>query len=251
MNDPHVVSLTYRLVETEFIKFNDPPDVQIDTPDFQGRLSKDMLKLEPKEHFASEAEVRPIADDFVRGWEIAAGLATGRPVFDFRFEGSHVEDREPAPGTRSIHISDHMQMSGTVKVEKISPAYPDPPEDFHLTPEVEMLWNRYCRFIEGGELFLSMGYFCLTFLENRFTGSDKRRQAASGYGIDIDVLNKLGELTSTRGDDATARKAAGVPTPLSGREEAWINEAIKAIIKQLAIVQTGQILRMSDLPPLI
>jgi hypothetical protein len=43
MNDPHVVSLKYRLVETGFIKFDDPPDVDIDTPDFRGSLSKGVL----------------------------------------------------------------------------------------------------------------------------------------------------------------------------------------------------------------
>jgi hypothetical protein len=250
MNDPQVVSLTYRLVETEFMKFSDPPDVAIDTPDFRGRLSKGMLKLEPKDHFTSEAEVRPLADDFVRSWEISAGLETGRPVFGFRFERSHIEDRQPASGTRSIHISDHPDMSGAVQLEKMSPAYPAPPVDFQLNPEVEVLWNRYCRFIEGGELLLSMAYFCLTFLESRFPGGDKRTQAAVYYGVDIDILNKLGELTSTRGDTAMARKASGAATPLSGGEEAWINAAIRAIIKRLTTGQAGQSLRMSGLPSL-
>lgn len=250
MNDPHVVSLIYRIVEAESIKFNDPPDVDIDTPDFRGRLSKGLLTLEPKEHFESEAQVRPLADDYVRGWEIAAGLQSGRLVFDFRFEGSHIEDRNPAPGTASVHHSSHLHIAGTVQVEKISPAYPAPPQDFQLTPEVETLWNRYSRFLEGGELLLSMAYFCVTFLESRFLGGDQRRQAANQYGIHIDVLNKLGELTSTRGDNITARKASGAATPLSGSEGAGINAAIKAIIKHLATRQAGQIIRMTDLPPL-
>jgi len=209
MNDPHVGSLTYRFVETGFMKFADPPDIDIETRDFRGRLSNGILTLEPKEHFASEAEVRPLADDYVRGWEINAGLQSDHPVFDFRFEGSHIVDRQPASGTRSIDISDHLDMSGAVQLEKMSPAYPAPPVDFQLTPEVEVLWNRYCHFIEGGELLLSMAYFCLTFLESSFPGGDKRTQAAVYYGVDIDILNKLGELTSTRGDTAMARKASG------------------------------------------
>ena len=170
MNDPHVVSLTYRLVETGFMRFNDPPDVDIDTPHFRGRLSNGLLTLEPKEHFESEAELRPLADDFVRGWEITAGMQSDRPVFDFRFEGSNIKDRNPTPGTATAHLTNHMHASDTVQTERSAATYPTPPQDFRLTPEVEVLWNRYCRFLEGGELLLSMGYFCLTFLESRFLG---------------------------------------------------------------------------------
>lgn len=250
MNDPHVVSLKYRLLETGFITFNDPPDIDIKTPDFRGRLSKGILTLEPKEHFDSEAQVRPLADDFVRSWEISAGLQSDRPVFDFHFEGSHMEDRNPDPGATSVHLSEHIHMSETVQIERSAPAYPAPPQDFKFIPEVEVLWNRYFRFIEGGELLLSMAYFCLTFMESRFLKGDKRKQVASHYSIHIDVLNKLGELTSTRGDNITARKASGAPMALSDSEAAWINATIKAIIKHLATRKPGQILRMTDLPPL-
>ena len=232
------------------MRFNDPPDVDIDTPHFRGRLSNGLLTLEPKEHFESEAELRPLADDFVRGWEITAGMQSDRPVFDFRFEGSNIKDRNPTPGTATAHLTNHMHASDTVQTERSAATYPTPPQDFRLTPEVEVLWNRYCRFLEGGELLLSMGYFCLTFLESRFLGGDKRRQAANHYDIDFDVLDKLGDLTSTRGDHTTARKASPATTPLSDGETAWINAAIKAIIKHLATRQLGQSLTMTDLPSL-
>lgn len=248
MNDPHVISLKYKVIEADSIEFNDPPDVDIDTPDFRGRLSKGILTLEPKEHFESEAQVRPRADDYVRSWEIDAGLQSGRSVFHFRFEGSHIEDRQPAPGTRSIHLSDHMHMSDTVRVEKISPAYPAPPHDFQLTTEVEVLWNRYCRYVEGRELLLGMAYFCLSFLEGN--EKNKRKKAEKRCGIDLDVLKKLGDLTANRGDNATARKFKTPPTPLSSNEQTWIESAIKAIIQHLAIRKQGQILKMTDLPPL-
>ncbi|MGE5445137.1 MAG: hypothetical protein ACM3SR_11145 [Ignavibacteriales bacterium] len=210
MNDPHVVAIKYRVVEGDSIEFTDPPDVDIDTPEFRGRLSKGVLTLEPKQHFGSEAQVRPLADVFIQGWEVAAGLQYGRPDFRFRFEGSQIEDREPAPGTRSLHLSEHMHLSDTLHIKRIYNTYPVPVEEFQVTPEVEVLWDRYCRFVEGREPLLAMAYFCLSFLER-----GNRTQAAQHYGIQSDVLSKLGELTSTRGDKATARKLSSSTKPLS------------------------------------
>jgi hypothetical protein len=60
---------------------------------------------------------------------------------------------------------------------------------------------------------LGMAYACLTLLEK-----GNRKLAAKHYAIHNDVLRKLGELTSTRGDNATARKISDRTTPLSERE---------------------------------
>ncbi|MGH7791625.1 MAG: hypothetical protein ACREOB_04845, partial [Thermodesulfobacteriota bacterium] len=215
----------------------------IDTSDFQGRLSKGGLTLEPKQHFESEAQVCPLADKFIQGWEVAAGLQYGRPDFRFRFEGSHIEEREPAPGTRSLHLSEHGHMTETLHIKRIYNTYPVPPEEFQVTPEVEVLWDRYCRFVEGREPLLAMAYFCLSFIER-----GNRTQAAQHYSIQSDVLKKLGELTSTRGDKATARKLSSTTEPLSSSEATWIESAIKEIIKHLATLRPGQILKMTDLP---
>ena len=106
-----------------------------------------------------------------------------------------------------------------------------------------MLWDRYCRFVEGREPLFAMAYFCLSFLER-----GNRTQAAQHYSIQSDVLKKLGELTSTRGDKATARKLSSTTEPLSSSEATWIESAIKEIIKHLATLRPGQILKMTDLP---
>lgn len=249
MNDPHVVSLSYKIIEADSFKFKDPPDVIIDTPDFKGRLSSGTLTLEPREHYDSEAQVRPLADDYVRGWEINAALKSGGPEFHFRFEGSEIVDRQAAPGSHSIQLSENIHMTTTVQVEKFSASYPSPPENFRLTPEVEVLWNRYCRFLEGREPLLSMAYYCLSFLEGN--EKNKRENAEKSYGIDYAVLDKLGDLTANRGDHTTARKVSRSATPLSVSESSWVIASIKAIIKHLATGQAGQILRMTDLPPLI
>ena len=245
MNDPHVVSLKYKVVEADSIGFNDPQDVDIDTPDFQGRLSKGLLTLEPKEHFESEAQVRPLADDYIQGWEVAAGLQYGRTDFRFRFEGSHIIDRKPSPGTQSLHVSAHIHTSATAHLKRTHNTYPVFPKEFQVTFEVKVLWDRYCRFVEGREPLLAMAYFCLSFLVRC-----NRKQAALQYSIHIDVINKLGELTSARGDNTTARKLTSTTKPLSSNESTWIESAIKAIIKHLATFRPDQVLEMTDLPPL-
>lgn len=245
MNDPHVVTLKYRVLETDSFEFQDPPDINIDTPYFRGRLSKYILILEPKEHYESEIQIRPIADKFLHSWEIAAGLQYGRPNFRIRFEGSQIMDRKPSQGEQSVHINSCLHSSGSLQAKPIYRAYPTPPEEFQVTPEVEVLWDRYCRFLDGKEPLLSMAYFCLTLLER-----GDRKQAALHYGIDSKVLNKLGELTSTRGDNTTARKLTVTTSQLSNIEQTWIESTIKAVIKHLATIKPGQILKMTDLPQL-
>lgn len=248
MKDPHVVSLTYKIIEGEGFKFKDPKDVQIDTPVFKGSLSKGILTLQPKEHFESEAQVRLLADDYVRGWEIDAALKSGQPEFHFRFEGSQIEDRQAAPATAHVHSSIHAHVSTTAMATKVSSDYPTPPVYFQLSPEVEVLWNRYTRYLESREPLLSMSYYCLSFLEGN--EKNKRKKAEQRYGIDLSILDKLGDLTTNRGDNTTARKASKTTIPLSVSESAWIKAAIKALIKHLATRQSGQKLTMADLPPL-
>ena len=146
MNEPHVVSLTYKIVEIDSFTFKDPPDIEIDTPNFRWRLSKGTLTLEPKNHYSSVAQVRPLSDDFVRAWEIDRALRSGSLEFNFRFQGAQIVDRQPGPGKAFVDSCDVMTLVDSVDVKKISQSYPAPPKNFQLTPEVEVLWSRYCRF---------------------------------------------------------------------------------------------------------
>ncbi|MCA9810950.1 MAG: hypothetical protein KC473_11460, partial [Candidatus Dadabacteria bacterium] len=111
MNEPHVIALKYSLVKSDSYEFRNPPEIEIETPDFHGYLNDNILKLEPKLHFESEEQIRPIADNFIRRWEIAAGLEFGRPNLRFRFEGSQIIDRKPTPGEKSFHANRNVYFS--------------------------------------------------------------------------------------------------------------------------------------------
>jgi hypothetical protein len=92
-----------------------------------------------------------------------------------------------------------------------------------------------------------MAYFCLTILEAKTGG---RESAATAYRIEKAVLNRMGELTSLRGDRLTARKATGVQ-PLTGQERAWLEAAVKMLIWRLGDTRTLSnlpVITMSDLP---
>jgi len=100
MNDPHVAALTYQVVESDSSEFQNPNDVEIDTDEFTGRLSKGILTLQPQDPFTTESEVSPMTDQLVQAWEIDAGLRYGRPDFQLRFAGSQIVDRNPNNNTR-------------------------------------------------------------------------------------------------------------------------------------------------------
>src|SRR6266480_2319654 len=104
MNDPHVASLTFRVVTSEDCEFSSAPPLKIDTPDFAGKLASSVLTLELKQHVATEAEARDLAAAFIRSWEIEAGLTLCRPDFKFNYNGASIVDRAPSPGVHDVHI---------------------------------------------------------------------------------------------------------------------------------------------------
>jgi len=197
------------------------------TNDFLFVLDNGTLTLHMKKHCASVEEARASADGFLFVWEVDARLRLGIAV-RFTYEDAQLIDRiPPPPGTLEVNIMGLAAVSvcGTATVRMIQRAYPEPPSKMKATPDLETLWIRYGGYRANRELLSGMAYFSLTALEAN-AGSRRRRQAAAKkYNIDIGVLNKLGELTSERGDGATARKMSANPVPYTRLEICWIEEA--------------------------
>jgi hypothetical protein len=242
VNDPHLDALTYRLQQAEDIEYSAPP-LTFTTPEFTGELVAGVLTLRPARHFDSPEPFRDLVEPFLASWRIDAGLKYGRDHFRFLYDGASVIDRAPTPGTGAITQTATVRATGDVFHKVTRPEYPTPPSAFRVTPEVEVLWDRFNGYLAQREPLPSMAYFCLTLLER-----GDRKAAAAHFNIDIDVLRKLGELSSTRGDNSTARKAHGA-TQLRADERRWIEEAIKATIRRLGTGQ-GKPLTMADLPKL-
>ena len=76
-----------------------------------------------------------------------------------------------------------------------------------------------------------MAFSCLWRIEKVAGG---RRQAASRFSIEYDVLHGLGYLVSEVGDDRTGRKPTSGPgqRPHTPAEVAWIEAVVKKLIKR-------------------
>jgi hypothetical protein len=254
MRDPHVESLRYRLETSVTTTYKNPPAVEVIRDEFECRLSDGVLTCRMKKHYPTVEEARRVIDGFLRSWEIKTALELGRDEMRFQFEDSHMVDRDPPPpgSSQIVRVSAASVGVSTLlgRVHVTRNKYPDAPSTFAVTPDVETLWQRYENYLDGREPLPSMAYFCLTVVENK---AGSRRNAAKEYSIDKRILDKLGELTSTRGDTRTARKAlkGGSTATLSGKEKNWIEGAVRALIRrtgEVASTQPVPCITMSDLP---
>ncbi len=264
MPDLHVVSLRYVLRPSADVSFTNPPPVEFETNEARFRLADGTLTCEMKTHFADPAEARRAVEPAIRAWEVDAELRLGRSGLRFDLEGAEVIDRAPAlPGAVNANAfivgSQIVTMSGTVSVHISNTAYPTPPPPaFRLSPDAESILARYQGYRDGREPILSMAYFCLTLLETKgggITGTSAktdRERAALSYGIELPVLKKMGELTSTRGDAMNARKADATKS-LTGEEHAWLEAAVKMLVWRLGDIRPASalpVIKLSDLPKL-
>lgn len=208
-----------------------------------------MFVARMSEHYPTEEEGRIPVEAFLRAWEVSAALSRGHEEIRFEFERAEMIDRQPrTDGTVFLtgRVTAQVNVSATVIV--VTSKYPSPPNDFAVVPLVETLWRRYERYSNGKEPLFAMSYFCLTVLERE---AGDRRGAAAKFGVHKSVLNKIGELSSARGDETTARKATNQLQPASGNEVRWLEAAIRALITNVGTAAGGghpETLCMKNLP---
>lgn len=250
----HIESLVYSLQPSEFVVYSNPPPLTFDTNIFDGTLEKNVLTCRIKVHFATESEARSAVEGILRAWEIDAALRRGYPELKFLFQKAVLVDRNAleGKGTSQVVTEASVYIKSEVRFIVKAGQYPAPPLNFCVTPDVETLWTRYEGYLRGREPLLPMAYFCLTVIEAAYNG---RAEAAKQLNIAEAVLGKIGELTSTTGDSLTARKMGPQSTkqPLSGQEGAWLQEAVRAVIRRLGEAHSStpsKTLDMKDLPPL-
>lgn len=254
MKAPHVVSLRYKLLEGDEIRYRDASAVERDAEAFSVRLDDGILIATMKEHFASVLEARAVVEPFLRAWEIHQALIDGRRGFGFKYESARVVDREPAPGRINMQAeaTGTVVLGGSVSIVITRSSYPDPPSGFAASPNVEALWTRYQRFLDGKEPLLAVSYFVLTFLDAMAGG---RRKIQAVFDIERKVIRELGKLSSERGGPDTARKMprSGTHPPLNEKENRWLSALLPKLIRQVGERDAGKVkskLAMTDLPPM-
>ena len=121
-------------------------------------------------------------------------------------------------------------------------AFPAPPTAPSCDIATGRMFPRLKAIWDDDSYLTADGYYILTEVEDRFapapagpprprTPSRKRVVAATRLNIDVDVLEKFGDLTSAAGE-RNARKASGAGRPFSEKEIRWVKAAAKAIVQR-------------------
>ena len=234
MNDPHVNALSYRVITAKDVDYDKAPPLSGETDDFAFTITGNTINFEMKSHFAVEEEAKKVVDEFLQSWSISIGLECAPDEIIFCFENAEVIDRCPQEQmVESLFLASPLALVAslapcTVHISKTK--FPPPPENFIVSPDVKTMYIRYKMYRENRETLLNMAYWFLTMVVASAGGS--RKDAAKKYYIDFDVLNKLGEFSSTKGNVLEARKVSKKHTsiPLTPNEITWIEKVIKRII---------------------
>ena len=231
MNDPHVVSLMYRVEHAEKFDFGDAERLVREEEAFRLEVKDEDAQFELKEHYATEADAREAVEKYISNWEFDACLEHDDPdYFRLKYDGAQIEDRKPTPGVITIDAKTINVEVGVLPASiTYSPAcYPSPPSDVSVDPDVETMYQRYMGYRQGREPLGSMAYFCLTVLEMNAGG---RSMAAEKFQIGLRVLSSIGKLAGQKGG-SEARKAKGVATKLTNTERRFLEEATKKMIRR-------------------
>ena len=245
MNDPHVEELVYHIETGNGFSFWDPPPIEAETDAFHMSLEDGIVTFSVKEHYPTEEGARQAVEGYLRAWELDVALQYDRSDMRFVFDRSEIIDRDPppppAPGTKHV-----VELSGTAiggssahaTLEVLKTKYPTPPTDFAADTDASTMWEQYERYTQGRDRLLPMAYSCLTRLEYRArtdpAKGQTRMRAASRYRVDYELLDKLGELATTLGDEVETRKLTPQsqlrdPTP---EEVKWIEATLRMLIRR-------------------
>ena len=258
MNDPHVVALLYQIEHDRGVDYGEAKPIDHEVTGFRVEIANEQVCFEFKEHYDTKDAARKAIEDYIRVWEFDASLGEGPNHFKLRFKRARIEDRKPTPCVMDTSVS---ITSGVPKISvmaTVSKPYPSPPSSgLKLIPDVQTMYDRYMGYLQDREPLASMAYFCLTILERstKKKSNEKktcRELASEMYGIELEVLNKTGHLSSERGGQQ-ARKASGKDNDLTYQDRRFLEEAIKAVIRRAAEKAHApdidlQEISLSDLP---
>ena len=245
MNDPHVVALIYKIEHGPSVDYSKAEPLDRKETNFRVQITNEEVRFfEFKKHYATAAEARQAIKDYIRAWEFDAGLRRGPNYFKLKFAWAQIKDRNPTPGVISgPAIEGDLDGSISATLLVLPPCYPPPPSGLLITPDVQTMYDRYILSSRQRREphLLTMANFCLDMLEfsakkkpNEKKKQTKRRMAAEMYGIEWEVLNKIGLLAGTKGGPQQARKALGKNNELTDQDRRFLNKAINAVIRRAA-----------------
>ena len=246
MNDPNVAALFYDIEHGDSVSYEKAKSFVHDEPAFRVKVKDKKVCFKLKEHYATESEARESVKEYIRVWELDAGLKHGPDYFKLKFNRAKIVDRNPTPGKKSVSAAPvRLKITTSVPAVTISPSdYPSPPSGLSIDPDdpdVQTMYDRYMHYRRGHEPLPSMAYFCLTILEGtamagtkgKFKENQKRQAAVEYYHIEEKVLKLVGKLSSEKGG-SEARKREGIDNDLTEQERSFLQEAVKKMIYRIA-----------------
>lgn len=234
MNDPHVEALHYAVTHSERVNYDTAEPLEHEEPGFRVQIENGRARIEMKDHHPTAESARAAAEPFLRNWEFLAELRFRPDELAFRYESADIIERNPARGNHAVYAEPgaYYLMGSDVGMRIGRAKYPPPPSGIERDADVDLMFMSYKMHRAGRRTLPDAAYFCLTVLERCAGG---RKAVASHYGIDLKVLNKLGELTANKGG-REARKDAGARTPLRGEEQDWLEQTARRLILRAAEV---------------
>jgi hypothetical protein len=237
MNDPHVEALIYHIEHAEDVTFDRAQPVELERPEFTGRIADGTARFAFKVHYSNVKEARAAIEPFIRVWETWDALRPELSGFRLIYSTSDVVDRNRPPGNyASLELGPVRISAKGAGVEMTAyRTYPEPPtEQATMDADVETLVYRYWLYRHGRDNLAAMAYFCLTVIEgSNGTQAARRKRAAQRYNVDKKILNKLGDLTNSKGG-REARKAKGMGREFTSRERGWIESTVGSLVRRAA-----------------
>lgn len=255
MNDPHVSRLHYEIWAGEGTTWDSPPAVAF--KNYLGRFETEglTLRIDPVEHFARQEDAEAAMTAFLAAWSIDSDLRLGVDL-RFRFLRADVHDRMPDGrgfrGSALRAFGGTVTMAGEVKLVVTRRRLTKPRAAFQATDEVTTAYRRWNKVQAEAESLQGMAYWLLTVFETR---GGSRRKAAERFRVDLQVLGRIGDLSTNTGSPDTERKQSpqSLGRELRAGERQWLEAAVKRLILRLGSSATGAseaTISLADLPPL-
>jgi hypothetical protein len=233
-----VQQLRYKIVPRELTDFHDPPVLSWETNECQITVADGIATVEMLQRYSTVEEARAVADRLLRAWEISAGLQSSSKHQLFRFEFWHHTTSE---GT----MQGVLCVTSSAAISVTYNAFPPPPSGFVASPDVQEMWWHWEESRSGRAQLTAMAYHCLTVLKASARGT---AEAAKQFRVSRSVLDRLALLTSSVGDERSARKA-GVRErrPHTIEEQLWIERVVPALIQRVGEYAFDPSQRFSEL----
>jgi hypothetical protein len=249
-----VKELTYEINTGDDYSYDNPESKIFTTPIGEYKLSNNVLVVDLAADFFDLDEAREAVESYLKSYEVFGEISSQPGIISFKYKRAVSVEMESGKEIRAIEVAARQR----VKVVGYAPSihrtmreFPEHPKNFTVTPLINTAHKRWLRYKKGEEIIQTTAYFILTLILDDAGGRD---EASKKYNISRRVLSKLSELSSTKGDETTARKALkGGFVKLRDEEKYWIDQTMRVVIKRMGELAAGSVttkITMNDLPDL-